>query len=273
MIVCASCGSESPDDMRHCVQCGARLPDAPVAPEAPGHTSHFGDDDLKNLMARIEREGDEGPADANLLAGLPRPKVGSMLSPLRGGQTAPTTRSPEKRARSASGSTVMGMPLFTTGEQRAVVPAPRPREAAASDVPAAPEAEGGASIMPLGSFQGDFGGSAPPAAGSAEPSAPASTPPTDAVDEPAKAAPEPARADLDAARRSGGEPAAPDAATEPVEPVTSPDRPTTPVEAARTATGPMPVSARAPEKGGSGLMIAVVIGATLLAAAAFFLLK
>jgi len=156
MTVCTACGNNAPDDMRHCSQCGARLPEP--EPEAPGKTGHFGDQDIKDLMSKMERERSAPTEDGNLLAGLPRPKVGSMLSPLRGGQTSAAARKPEKRARSASGSTVMGMPLFSTGEQRAV-PMPRPRarpsttDESTHDVGA--PLDGGPSIQSLDSFKDD----------------------------------------------------------------------------------------------------------------------
>ncbi|MCB9527384.1 MAG: zinc ribbon domain-containing protein [Myxococcales bacterium] len=159
MTPCPACGSESPDGSTHCVHCGAAFTAA--GDEAPGHTSHFGDQDVKKLVARISREEEAAhDADGNLLAGLPRPKAASMVSPLRGGQTTATTRGggrPEqRRARSASGSTVLGMPLYTTGEQGVI----RPAATRASAISAAPGAGEplSASIQSLGAFQDDLGG-------------------------------------------------------------------------------------------------------------------
>lgn len=156
MTACPACGSESLDASTHCVHCGAAL--SPEAEEAPGHTSHFGDQDVKKLVARIAREEEAAQdGDGNLLAGLPRPKASSMVSPLRGGQTSASTRGgrPEqRRARSASGSTVMGMPLYTTGEQGAIRPVAR---RGVVSVPAADASGVSASIQSLDAFQGDIG--------------------------------------------------------------------------------------------------------------------
>jgi hypothetical protein len=156
MTACPACGSESLDASTHCVHCGAAL--SPAAEEAPGHTSHFGDQDVKKLVARIAREEEAAQdGDGNLLAGLPRPKASSMVSPLRGGQTSASTRGgrPEqRRARSASGSTVMGMPLYTTGEQGAIRPVAR---RGVVSMPAADASGVSASIQSLDAFQGDIG--------------------------------------------------------------------------------------------------------------------
>lgn len=156
MTACPACGSESLDASTHCVHCGAAL--SPGAEEAPGHTSHFGDQDVKKLVARIAREEEAAQdGDGNLLAGLPRPKASSMVSPLRGGQTSASTRGsrPEqRRARSASGSTVMGMPLYTTGEQGAIRPVAR---RGVASLPVADASRASASIQSLDAFQGDIG--------------------------------------------------------------------------------------------------------------------
>lgn len=257
MTVCTACGTESPDDLRHCPQCGALLPE----PDAPGNTSHFGEKDLKNLMSRIERDAAPEAGPGNLMAGLPRPKVGSMASPLRGGQTAPTDRGkPEKRTRSASGSTVMGMPLFTTGEQRAI-PVPARRRPTPSSQPADPApAAGGPSIQSLGSFQDDIGASAP--------ADPASEPALPAVD----------GGDGEAAR----EPSAPaaDAPPEPAE-VTPPqdpprrEAPSLPPRGALDVRSPDRPTEPSPQVGGGGggRVVVVIVIAAALAAAAFFLLK
>lgn len=167
MIVCPACGHQSPDGSAHCTQCGETLDST-----GPGHpkTRNFGDQDVKNLVARIERETAQEEGEGNLLAGLPRPKVGSMVSPLRGGQTA-ASRVPDKRARSASGSTVMGMPIYTTGEHGLVRPTPA---AAPPTVTAKPQTGPAsidtlASIQSLDSFQDDFTGASQPPAGVAPP--------------------------------------------------------------------------------------------------------
>ncbi len=264
MIVCTACGASVPDEMRHCPQCGSRLPEP--EPEAPGNTSHFGDQDIKNLMSRIEGEQGGSADEGNLLAGLPRPKVGSMLSPLRGGQTAPTRR-PEKRARSASGSTVMGMPIMATGEQR-TLPAPRPRPSASTPGAPVPEAgaaiDNGPSIQSLDSFQDDL--AAPPPAGPASPLAedPAAAP--DSLAQPAvggESTPPPAEdPSVDRAPEPAPAAAKPDAPSLPsVEEldITSPDRPTEMSPAA--------------ESSGAGNAIVVIVIAAIAAGVAFFLLK
>lgn len=276
MTVCTSCGTPAPDDMRHCSQCGARLPEPEL--EAPGNTSHFGDQDLKNLMSRMDREEDEAELGGNLLAGLPRPKAASMLSPLRGGQTAPSARKPEKRARSASGSTVMGMPLFNTGEQRAM-PLPRPRAPTAAE-PApdmgAPIADG-SSIQSLGSFQDDFGDAAegpvePPS--SSAPPRPASAPPADA-----------ATLDAGVSRPSSAPPAGREAPAPSPAKVREPSTPASPPPASDDAprlprspdvTSPERPTEQAPAVSSSNTVttaVIVVVVAAVLAGLAFVLLR
>ncbi len=270
MTVCTACGTESPDDLRHCPQCGAALPE----PDAPGNTSHFGEKDLEKLMTRMGREPDGATPPSNLMAGLPRPKVGSMASPLRGGQTSPSDRrKPEQRARSASGSTVMGMPLFTTGEQRAVsVPARQPSAPPAAAPADEASASGGPSIQSLGSFQDDFGaeGSQPPAAAPAETAGvadPMAAGATGAEDAPGgaeiadAAAPDQGPSAPRGPSRPPAAGAAPGPDPEPGDPppITSPDRPTEPAPAVGS--------------GGSGRLVAAVLIAAVLAGVAFFLLK
>lgn len=273
MTVCTACSTESPDDLQHCPQCGAALPE----PDAPGNTSHFGEKDLEKLMSRMGREAEGAPPPSNLMAGLPRPKVGSMASPLRGGQTSPSARrKPEQRARSASGSTVMGMPLFTTGEQRAVsVPARQPsRSPAAAPVGEAP-VSGGPSIHSLDSFQDDFGAEGPRPSPEApadpggisdglagEPAAIDPAVPEHAADpgitgsgSAAEAAPSVDGAS--ASRDPSRPPATAEAPADP--PITSPDRPTEPAPAV--------------ESSGAGRLVAVILIAAALAGVAFFLLK
>lgn len=280
MTVCTSCGTTAPDEMRHCNNCGARLPEPEV--EAPGNTSHFGDQDIKSMMARMEREGAADPGEGNLLAGLPRPKVGSMLSPLRGGQTSPTARKPEKRARSASGSTVMGMPLFTTGEQRAM-PAPRPRPSSrdAHIEPAPPAGaapSGGPSIQSLDSFQDDFG--APIESNVAD--TPDSAATDAAVREPSQAPADPAAAPTTPSAPPAAESASIDEPRADAPPANDVDEPP-PVDDAPELPGPEALDITSPQRpteqapavglGGNNTAIVIIVIAAVIAGVAFFLLK
>lgn len=281
MTVCTSCGAAAPDDMKHCSQCGALLPE-PEA-QAPGNTSHFGDQDLKGLMSRMDREESAQPEDGNLLAGLPRPKAASMLSPLRGGQTSPTARKPEKRARSASGSTVMGMPLFNTGEQRAVqMPRPRPSAPApaeVSELTPAPLADG-SSIQSLGSFQDDFGA---PVDALARPRVSQPAAPLASADRSAPPA-DPSAPPAEVAESESVEPPAPQEASGP--PVDALDGPSASLDRVpdlfegapdlRDGTSPYRPTERSPavsSSGGGNTAIVVIVIAAIAAGLAFFLLK
>lgn len=262
MTVCTSCGTPAPDEMRHCSQCGNRLPEP--EPEAPGNTSHFGDQDIKNLMSRVDSEQLDAADEGNLLAGLPRPKVGSMLSPLRGGQTASSARKPEKRARSASGSTVMGMPIFATGEQRQL-PRPRPSASpAVSNAPAPPGAalDDGPSIQSLGSFQDDLAAPPPPGPGAAE-----------SLD----AAPEPTPPAADGAPPAPREPSIDDTPQAPAPAAPENDAPSLPSVEELDITSPDRATEMSPavgsSGGGSNIAIAVILIAAIVAGVAFFLLK
>ena len=166
MIACPRCGGESPDGSLHCVQCGARLGEAPhqatqfgMAQQRPAgpnqkgpQTTQFGAEDLARLAAATSDE-DDAPAapetpkptaptpTPSLMAGLPRPRVSSAPSPLTEGlrqRVRPPSQSPSAR------STVMGMPIYAdlapTGD-----PSPKPSEPAET-------AEGPATLTSLESF-------------------------------------------------------------------------------------------------------------------------
>lgn len=269
MSACAECGSVSPEGSTHCVHCGAAL--AAPGVEGPANTSHFGDQDVKNLVARIAREERAELPDSNLLAGLPRPKAASMVSPLRGGQTTASARQPapeKRRARSAAGSTVMGMPLYTTGEQGVI--RPTARKSAASADPVEDELGAmGASIQSLDDFQGDMDadpGSAPPVeagVGDPSPAVESATPEPPHAAEPAQAT-EPSRP---------AEPAQPPAADEaPAARTPSHAASPTPADPGRTSTGPLDLSQPA-SSGKAGLVAVIVVLAIVAAAVAFFALK
>lgn len=288
MTPCPECGSASPDGSTHCVHCGAAF--AVAGDEAPGHTSHFGDQDVKKLVARITRE-EEGAqdTDGNLLAGLPRPKAASMVSPLRGGQTTASTRGggrPEqRRARSASGSTVLGMPLYTTGEQGII----RPAATRASAISAAPGVGEplSASIQSLGAFQDDLGGRrgsgplpqieprAPQTAGAEPPAArdpgPAASAPT--ASGPTASGPTASAPTASAPSAHAG--ANPPPAAKPAEPASaaaSPEPAAARSEPARTATGPLDLS-RPASSSKAGTIAVIVLIAVVLAIVAFVALK
>lgn len=261
MSACAECGSASPDGSTHCVHCGAALPAPGV--EGPANTSHFGDQDVKNLVARVAREERAELPDGNLLAGLPRPKAASMVSPLRGGQTTASARQPapeKRRARSAAGSTVMGMPLYTTGEQGAIRPTARKSAASADPIEEALGASG-ASIQSLDDFQGDI--EADPA-----PVVEASPSEADAAGEPAPSTPEPPRPSEPS---RPPEPSQPTAAQAPPD-SSAPASPTPTADPGRTSTGPLDLSQPA-SSGKAGLVAVIVVLAIAAAAVAFFALK
>lgn len=284
MSACAECGSVSPEGSTHCVHCGAALP-APGA-EGPANTSHFGDQDVKNLVARIASEERAETGDGNLLAGLPRPKAASMVSPLRGGQTTASARQPapeKRRARSAAGSTVMGMPLYSTGEQGVIRPTAR-RSAASTTPPVDELAASGASIQSLDDFQGDMEAaqaSTPPAAVAAEPGAGAGAelpsvelpgvelpsadqPGADTPSQKPEASPSPGIAEP--APSHPAAPAMADAAP------AGPASPAPSTDAARTSTGPLDLSQPA-SSSKAGLIAALVVLTVVAAAVAFFALK
>lgn len=268
MITCGQCGTQCPDGSAHCVQCGASLQ---PAKRAPGNTSHFGEDELKGLISRVSRDEQPEPPEQNLLAGMPRHRVGSMVSPLLGGRTTPTAKAPEKRARSASGSTVMGMPLFTAGQ------APVPKPAAPSRTPSVPPQQsplapapigGGPSIQSLGAFQEDLDTTDPTGSG-------------DHLSAPPPGAPE-AAAPM-AARSAPVEPAAPEPPAEPsiddapeLPPPGSIEEealPPPPSQRPRATTGPMPIVHTGSSPSNAGAIIAVVVLAAVVAGVAFYLLQ
>lgn len=285
MIVCPACGHTSPDGSAHCVNCGEPLGSETGDVSGAGHpkTRNFGDQDVKNLVARIEREAAEEESAGNLLAGLPRPKVGSMVSPLRGGQTG-ASRLPDKRARSASGSTVMGMPIYTTGEQGLVAPPARAMPAPAAPSIASLGSSGPstidslASIQSLDSFQDDFTGASQPP-GAVEPAATTPAPLTAAARDDASAADraptvgdaaldEPARADSD--RRPAVEPMVPDALPDLSAPPDAGDAPSLPGRATFNEFGP-PNEGQQSGNGGTLAMVVLILAG--LGALAFFLFR
>ncbi|MCA9537334.1 MAG: hypothetical protein KC620_00515 [Myxococcales bacterium] len=168
MIVCPACGNESPEASKHCVHCGHGLVAASPPAKSPGpKTSHFGDGEVKALLARMSHDGKAASAEAdNLLAGLPRPRVSSQISPLQGGHSA-TTKASDRRDRSSSRSTVLGMPLFvpTVGTKRGPSTSAVETPLSAPPLGAAPAA-GRASIQSLDAFDDGF---SPPASNPAAP--------------------------------------------------------------------------------------------------------
>lgn len=180
MIACPRCGGESPDGSLHCVQCGARLGEAPhqstqfgmpqlrpAGPNSKGpQTTQFGAEDLARLAAAAADES-EPPTEASsppqpstpapsLMAGLPRPRVTSAPSPLTEGLKQPVRAQP---AQPSARSTVMGMPIYS--EAFGTPAAAAPQKVAEPETPE----DGPAMLVSLADFGSD---SAPSAAQSAQ---------------------------------------------------------------------------------------------------------